>query len=182
MAPTAPERTSLQLTPGNCSEALALTACPLVCGMNTTQCLNISLRLFKSWHEAGVTEGASASFGSSKKLRVMGNDRVTTLPAWEFAMTKKEDGAALIASDRAKWDPKYQRQVGLKAGPATLEEDASQARSGKRNSTSRWGCQTPSIISNSPAIFSRPGGTRRLERRSGSKDICQAGYTLKLGT
>ena len=51
---------------------------------------------------------------------VMGNDRVTALPAWEFAMTKKEDGAPLIASDRAKWDPEYQRQVGLKTGPARL--------------------------------------------------------------
>ena len=53
---------------------------------------------------------------------VMGNDRVTVLPAWEFTMTKKEDGAPLIASDRAKWDPEYQRQVGLKTGPARLSK------------------------------------------------------------
>ena len=53
---------------------------------------------------------------------VMGNDRVTVLPPWEFAMTKKEDGAPLIASDRAKWDPEYQRQVGLKTGPARLSK------------------------------------------------------------
>ena len=60
---------------------------------------------------------------------VMGNDRVTVLPAWEFAMTKKEDGAPLIASGRAKWDPEYQRQMGLKTGPAKLtKEDAGQAR------------------------------------------------------
>jgi D-alanine-D-alanine ligase len=51
---------------------------------------------------------------------VMGNDRVTVLPAWEFAMTKKEDSAPLIASGRAKWDPEYQRQMGLKTGPAQL--------------------------------------------------------------
>ena len=51
---------------------------------------------------------------------VMGNQRVTALPAWEFSMTKKENGAPLIASDRAKWDPKYQRQVGLRTGPAKL--------------------------------------------------------------
>jgi D-alanine-D-alanine ligase len=53
---------------------------------------------------------------------VMGNDRVTVLPPWEFVMTKKEDGAPLIASDRAKWDPEYQRQVGLKTGPARLSK------------------------------------------------------------
>ena len=51
---------------------------------------------------------------------VMGNDRATTLPAWEFAMTKKASDKPLIASDRAKWDPEYQRQVGLKTGPARL--------------------------------------------------------------
>jgi D-alanine-D-alanine ligase len=51
---------------------------------------------------------------------VMGNDRVTVLPPWELEMTKKENGAPLIASDRAKWDPNYQRQFGLKTGPARL--------------------------------------------------------------
>ena len=53
---------------------------------------------------------------------VMGNDRVTVLPPWELAMTKREDGAPLIASDRAKWDPEYQRQLGLKTGPARLSK------------------------------------------------------------
>jgi D-alanine-D-alanine ligase len=53
---------------------------------------------------------------------VMGNDRVTALPAWEFVMTKKVDGAPLIASGRAKWDPEYQRQMGLKTGPARLSK------------------------------------------------------------
>jgi hypothetical protein len=37
-------------------------------------------------------------------------------------MAKKEDDAPLIASDRAKWDPEYQRQVGLKTGPARLSK------------------------------------------------------------
>jgi D-alanine-D-alanine ligase len=53
---------------------------------------------------------------------VMGNDRVTVLPPWEFAMTKKDDSKPLIASDRAKWDPAYQREVGLKTGPAQLSK------------------------------------------------------------
>ncbi len=51
---------------------------------------------------------------------VMGNDRVTELPPWEFSMTNKDADKPLIASDRAKWDPEYQRQVGLKTGPARL--------------------------------------------------------------
>ena len=51
---------------------------------------------------------------------VMGNDRVTTLPAWEFSCTKKDSDKPLIATDRAKWDPEYQRQHGLKTGLAKL--------------------------------------------------------------
>jgi D-alanine-D-alanine ligase len=52
---------------------------------------------------------------------VMGNDRITTLPAWEFSSTTKTD-KPLIATDRAKWDPGYQRQHGLKTGPAKLTD------------------------------------------------------------
>jgi D-alanine-D-alanine ligase len=57
---------------------------------------------------------------------VMGNDRLTVLPPWEFAMTKKGDGRPLIASSRAKWDPEYQREVGLKTGPADLSRRSRQ--------------------------------------------------------
>jgi D-alanine-D-alanine ligase len=57
---------------------------------------------------------------------VMGNDRLTVLPPWEFAMTKKDDSTPLIASSRAKWDPEYQRQVGLKTGPAQLSKKSMQ--------------------------------------------------------
>ena len=35
-------------------------------------------------------------------------------------MTKKISDKPLIASDRAKWDPEYQREVALKTGPARL--------------------------------------------------------------
>jgi D-alanine-D-alanine ligase len=57
---------------------------------------------------------------------VMGNDRLTVLPPWEFVMTKKDDRTPLIASSRAKWDPEYQRQVGLKTGPARLSRKSRQ--------------------------------------------------------
>jgi D-alanine-D-alanine ligase len=51
---------------------------------------------------------------------VMGNDRTTVLAPWELSMTALSPNAPLIASDRAKWDPEYQRQMGLKTGPAKL--------------------------------------------------------------
>ncbi|HSF24690.1 MAG TPA: D-alanine--D-alanine ligase [Blastocatellia bacterium] len=53
---------------------------------------------------------------------VMGNDRKTVLAPWEFSMTALSPDAPLIASDRAKWDPEYQRQVGLETGPAKLSK------------------------------------------------------------
>jgi D-alanine-D-alanine ligase len=51
---------------------------------------------------------------------VMGNDRTTVLAPWELTMSALSPNAPLIASDRAKWDPEYQRQMGLKTGPAKL--------------------------------------------------------------
>ena len=53
---------------------------------------------------------------------VMGNDRKTVLAPWEFSMTALSPDAPLIASDRAKWDPEYQRQVGLETGAAKLSK------------------------------------------------------------
>ena len=53
---------------------------------------------------------------------VMGNDRPTTLPAWEFSITGRNSDQPLIATDRAKWDPEHQRQIGLKTGPAKLSK------------------------------------------------------------
>jgi D-alanine-D-alanine ligase len=52
---------------------------------------------------------------------VYGNELLTVLPAWELTMRKRADGAPLIATDKAKWDPRYQRRVGLRTGPARLE-------------------------------------------------------------
>jgi D-alanine-D-alanine ligase len=51
---------------------------------------------------------------------VMGNERTSVLPVWEMSMPDLPPDAPMIASDRAKWDPEYQRQVGLKTGPAKL--------------------------------------------------------------
>ena len=50
----------------------------------------------------------------------MGNDRTTVLAAWELSMSALSPNTPLIAWDRAKWDPEYQRQMGLKTGPAKL--------------------------------------------------------------
>ena len=37
-------------------------------------------------------------------------------------MTKLPKDAPVIATDKAKWDPNYQKKIGLMSGPAKLEE------------------------------------------------------------
>lgn len=74
-------------------------------------------------HRTTQSTAIAEQFIDGREIYVgaMGNDRITTLPAWEFSSTKKTD-KPLIATDRAKWDPEYQRQHGLKTGPAKLSD------------------------------------------------------------
>lgn len=56
---------------------------------------------------------------------VMGNERVTVLPPWEFFVENRPEGAPLIATDRGKWDPDYQDKKGVMTGPAEISEKLS---------------------------------------------------------
>lgn len=58
--------------------------------------------------------------GREVYVGVMGNERTVVLAPWELSMSELAPDAPLIASDRAKWDPDYQRQMGLRTGPARL--------------------------------------------------------------
>jgi D-alanine-D-alanine ligase len=53
---------------------------------------------------------------------VFGNELLTALPPWELTMNNLPKDAPVIATDKAKWDPNYQRRVGLKSGPAKLDD------------------------------------------------------------
>lgn len=53
-------------------------------------------------------------------VSIMGNERVTVLPAWEFFVENRPEGAPLIATGRGKWDPNYQDQAGVMTGPAEI--------------------------------------------------------------
>jgi D-alanine-D-alanine ligase len=54
---------------------------------------------------------------------VFGNELLTALPPWELTMDNLPEGAPVIATDKAKWDPAYQRRMGVKSGPAELAKD-----------------------------------------------------------
>ena len=60
--------------------------------------------------------------GRELYVGVFGNEVLTALPPWELTMNKLAKDAPVIATDKAKWDPKYQKKVGLKSGPAKLDE------------------------------------------------------------
>jgi D-alanine-D-alanine ligase len=54
---------------------------------------------------------------------VFGNELLTALPPWELTMSNLPNGSRVIATDKAKWDPEYQKRVGLKSGPAELTKE-----------------------------------------------------------
>jgi D-alanine-D-alanine ligase len=53
---------------------------------------------------------------------VYGNGLLNALPPWELTMDNLHKGAPIIATDKAKWNPAYQKKIGLKSGPAKLDE------------------------------------------------------------
>lgn len=56
--------------------------------------------------------------GRELYVGVMGNDRLQTLPVWELHFTKLRDDAPKIATDKIKWDAKYQERVGVETAAA----------------------------------------------------------------
>jgi D-alanine-D-alanine ligase len=53
-------------------------------------------------------------------VAIMGNQRLITYPPWELLMKDLPEGSQNIATDKAKWDPAYQKRVGLVTRVARL--------------------------------------------------------------
>jgi D-alanine-D-alanine ligase len=72
--------------------------------------------------------------GREIAVGVMGNRRLVTFPPWETFFRKPARASLSIQTERAKWDPRYQRRRGIITGKARLPprvaRDAS--RIGKR--------------------------------------------------
>lgn len=56
--------------------------------------------------------------GRELTIGVLGNQRLETGPVWEVFMDKLPDGAPNIFTSRVKWNSDYQKQIGLRTGPA----------------------------------------------------------------
>ncbi len=61
--------------------------------------------------------------GRELTIGVLGNKRLEVGPTWEMDMDGLPEGAPRIVTSRLKWDLAYQKQVGLKTGPADLPEE-----------------------------------------------------------
>jgi len=56
--------------------------------------------------------------GRELYVGVLGNERLTALPAWEMNFGKLAGVQATIATRKVKWDPRYQARHGIATGPA----------------------------------------------------------------
>jgi D-alanine-D-alanine ligase len=79
-------------------------------------------------HEKIGTDAIAEQFIEGREIYVsiMGNERLTTFPAWELVAEKRADDAPLIATARVKHDIEYQQRHGIdiRAAELTTEQHA----------------------------------------------------------
>jgi D-alanine-D-alanine ligase len=80
-------------------------------------------------HDSRGADAIVEQFIEGRELYVgiLGNERLTALPVWELSFQKLREGAPQIATERLKWDTRYQRRVGVRTGQADLDDSESQA-------------------------------------------------------
>ena len=59
-------------------------------------------------------------------VSVIGNKRLQTYTPWELVIKNLPEGSLNIATGRLKWNPDYQKKVGLVTKPADLSEELQQ--------------------------------------------------------
>ena len=81
-------------------------------------------------HEVVGSDAIAEEYIDGRELYVgvVGNDRLATFPIWELYFGNWAPGAARIASEKLKWDLRYQKERGIRTGrarslPARLQEE-----------------------------------------------------------
>lgn len=71
-------------------------------------------------HEQHQADAMAEQYIDGRELYVgvMGNHRLQTLPIWEMKFTNLADGALPIATDKVKWDLRYQQERGIQTHAA----------------------------------------------------------------
>lgn len=74
----------------------------------------------KLMHERHGTHAIAEQYIDGRELYVgvVGNDRLQVFPTWELSFKKLPDEAPRIATERIKWDPAYQKKVGVSTSAA----------------------------------------------------------------
>jgi D-alanine-D-alanine ligase len=71
-------------------------------------------------HESIRTDAIIEQFVEGRELYcgIIGNQRVQILPVWEMTFAKMPESQHRIATERVKWNAKYQVKMGIDTGPA----------------------------------------------------------------
>lgn len=64
--------------------------------------------------------------GRELTVAVIGNQRLETFPPWEMRFERLPGGTLPIATERAKWNPKYQKRLGIATGPAKIDDSVAE--------------------------------------------------------
>jgi len=66
-------------------------------------------------HNKVGTDAIAESFIEGRELYVgiLGNQRLRTFPIWELLITKAPADRPLVATEKIKWDPRYQKKMGV---------------------------------------------------------------------
>jgi len=80
-------------------------------------------------HEQIGTDALIERYIDGRELYVslLGNDRVRVFPIWELLFNKMPEDIPRIATEKVKWDPKYQAKRGIVSREAKLPEEQSAA-------------------------------------------------------
>lgn len=81
-------------------------------------------------HRTVHTDAIAEQYIEGRELYVgvMGNDRLQVLPIWEMVFSKLRDDAPKIATDKVKWDVRYQKKIGLDTRLASDIDDGLQRK------------------------------------------------------
>lgn len=76
-------------------------------------------------HDGLGTGAIAEQFIDGRELYVgvLGNHRLERLPVWEIRFENLAEGAHAIATEKVKWDTKYQERRGITTGKAKLPEE-----------------------------------------------------------
>jgi D-alanine-D-alanine ligase len=71
-------------------------------------------------HDSIKTDAIVEQYVEGRELYcgVIGNQRLQVLPVWEMTFANMPDNQHRIATERVKWNAKYQKRVGIDTGPA----------------------------------------------------------------